>query len=142
MAKGRNHVNPQAAEAANEQVESAAFRAPNLWVETQAKAFDQIDEVARRWLDRRRDDLDHARRSFEAMRDADNLSDLMRIQQDWVLGAMRRGTADIAEFGGMALNLTQRTTSQIVRVGEETADDMERAGLELRSVAGSKHPGG
>ena len=62
MAKGRNHVNPQAAEAANEQVVSAAFRAPNLWVETQAKAFDQIDEVARRWLDRRRDDLDHARR--------------------------------------------------------------------------------
>ena len=66
----------------------------------------------------------------------------MRIQQDWVLAAMRRGTADIAEFGGMALNLTQRTTSEIVRVGEETADDMERARRELRSVAGSKHPGG
>jgi hypothetical protein len=79
------------------------------------------------WLDRRREALDEARQSFEAMKEADNVRDLVRIQQGWALASTHRLTADFAEFGGMALNLTRRTTSQIVRVGEEAADNVERA---------------
>lgn len=126
-------------EGAEEQVETAAFRAPDLWVESQAKAFEQIDEVARRWLDRRREALDATRQSFEEMRSSDNVSELIRIQQDWVFGQMRRLAADFVEFGGMALNLAQRTTVQAGRTAEGAAHDMERAGHEFASAAGARH---
>ncbi|HUH83301.1 MAG TPA: phasin family protein [Stellaceae bacterium] len=127
-------------EGAEEQVETTAFRAPDLWVESQAKAFEQIDEVARRWLDRRREALDATRQSFEEMRSSDNIGELMRIQQEWMVGQMRRLVADFVEFSGIALNLAQRATSQAGRTAEGAAHDMERAGHELGNAAtGGRH---
>jgi Phasin protein len=137
MARKRNLEQPHA-ERAEEQVIGAAFRGPDLWVESQAKAFDRFDEVARRWLDRRREALDATRQSFEEMRDSSDLGERMRIQQEWVLGSMRRITADFVELSGITLNLMQGATTQIARAAEGTAHDMTHAGREFASVAGSK----
>ena len=137
MARKRN-LEQQHAERADEQAVASAFRAPDLWVESQAKAFERFDEAARRWLDRRREALDATRQSFEDMRDSSDLAELMRIQQDWVLGSMRRLTADFVELSGVALNLAQSATAQIARTTEGTTQDMAHAGRELASAAGSK----
>jgi hypothetical protein len=131
MARKRN------VERAEEQVIGSAFRAPDLWVETQAKAFERFDEVARRWLDRRREALDATRQSLEEMQGSSDLGECMRIQQDWVLGSMRRLTADFVELSGIALNLAQGAATQTARAVESTAREMAEAGGEL-AAAGSK----
>jgi Phasin protein len=137
MARKRN-LEQQHVERAEEQAMGSAFRGPDLWVESQAKAFDRFDEVARRWLDRRREALDATRQSFEEMRDSSDLGELMRIQQEWVRGSVRRLTADFVELSGIALNLAQGATTQIARAAEGATHDMAQAGSELASAAGSK----
>ncbi|HEV2546936.1 MAG TPA: phasin family protein [Stellaceae bacterium] len=137
MARKRN-LEQQHVERAEEQVMGSAFRGQDLWVESQAKAFDRFDEVARRWLDRRREALDATRQSLEEMRDSSDLGELMRIQQEWVVGSMRRITADFVELSGIALNLAQGATTQLARAAEGSAHDMAHAGRELASAAGSK----
>jgi Phasin protein len=137
MARKRT-LEQQHAERAEEQAMGSALRGPDLWVESQAKAFDRFDEVARRWLDRRREALDATRQSFEEMRDSSDFGELMRIQQEWVLGSMRRLTADFVELSGIALNLAQGATTQIARAAEGTAHEVAHAGRELASAAGSK----
>jgi Phasin protein len=128
----------QAAEERQEQVVSAATRASDLWIESQARLFEAFDEVARRWLDRRREALDAARQSFEELRNDNSIGGLMRIQQEWVVGSMNRLAADIAELSGAVLNVAQATASRIDRARGGPARDLGQTGEELMSVAGSK----
>jgi hypothetical protein len=131
MARKRN------VERAEEQVIGSAFRVPDLWIETQANAFKRFDEVAQRWLDRRREALDATRQSLEEMRGSNDLGECMRIQSDWVLGSMRRLTADFVELSSIALNLAQGAATQTARAMESTTREMAEAGGEL-AAAGSK----
>jgi Phasin protein len=126
----------EAAERSVRQLSSVASETPGLWVESQARVFEHFDEVARRWLDRRREALDATRRSFEEMRGTDNVGDLMRVQQEWVFGSLQRLAADVSELGTAAFNLAQATATQVGRAAERTAGDVERAGQEMMS--GSK----
>jgi hypothetical protein len=129
---------PEAAEEQEEQVVSAATRASDLWIESQARLFEEFDDVARHWLDRRREALDAARQSFEELRNDNSIGGLMRIQQEWVIGSMNRLAADIAELSGAVLNIAQATASRIARATEGAAHESEQAGQELMSAAGSK----
>jgi hypothetical protein len=128
----------QAAEEQEEQVVSAATRASDLWIESQARLFEELDEVARHWLDRRREALDAARQSFEELRNDNSIGGLMRIHQEWVIGSMNRLAADIAELSGAVLNIAQATASRIGRARGEATRDPEQTGEELMSAAGSK----
>jgi HAMP domain-containing protein len=124
-------------ERAEEQVTGYAFRAPGLWVESQANAFKRFDEVARRWLDRRQEALDATRQSLDEMRGSRDVGELMRIQSDWVFGSMRRLIADFGELSIIALNLAQGATTRMAWATESTTRDMAEAGREL-ATAGSK----
>jgi phasin protein len=117
--------------------EQSTFRVPGLWIEGQANAFERFDQVARRWLDRRRDALDATRQSFEEMRASSDVGELMRIQQDWLFGSVRRLTADCADLSGIALNFAQGATTQMARATESTTQEMAEGGAEL-AAAGSK----
>jgi hypothetical protein len=128
----------ESAEGQDEQVVSAATRASELWIESQARIFEKFDEIARRWLNRRREALDAARQSFEDLRNDNSIGGLMRIQQEWVIGSMNRLAADITEFGGAVLNIAQATASQIGRATGGATGGVEHTGQELMSTAGSK----
>jgi Phasin protein len=119
----------EAVEQQEEQVVSATTRASDLWIESQARLFEEFDEVARHWLDRRREALDAARQSFEELRNDNSIGGLMRIHQEWMIGSMNRLAADIAELSGVVLNIAQATAARIGRAGGEE---------ELMSAAGSK----
>ncbi len=138
MARRRTHTEQDEAEQLTDRVGSVVPKTADLWVETQARLFEQADEVARRWLDRRREALDAARQSMEEMRRSGDIAELMRIQQDWVLGAVRRVTADITEMTGAALTFSQASASRIGQAGEGMAHDLERAGHDALTAAGSK----
>jgi hypothetical protein len=118
--------------------EGADIRASDFWIESQARIFERFDEIARHWLDRRREDLDATRQSFEQLRSSNNIAELMRVQQEWVIGSMNRLAADMAELGTAAAKLAQTSVSQIGRTTEARANQLERAGEEIMSAAGSK----
>jgi hypothetical protein len=128
----------QAAEEQEEQVVAAATRASDLWIESQARLFDAFDEVARRWLERRREALDAARQSLEELRNDNSIGGLVRIQQEWAVGSMNRLAADIAELSGAVLTIAQATASRIGRATAGATRNLEQTGEELMSVAGSK----
>lgn len=128
----------QAVEEQEEQVVSAATRASDLWIESQARLFEEFDEVARRWLDRRREALDAARQSFEELRNDNSVGGLMGIQQERVIGSMNRLAADFAELSGAVFTIAQATASRIGRATGGATRDLEQTGETLMSVAGSK----
>jgi hypothetical protein len=132
----RRSTEHEAAERSARQFSAPA--ASDLWVESQARIFEQFDEVARRWLDRRREALDATRQSLEEMRSTDNVGELMRVQQQWVFGSLQRLAADMSELGTAAFTLTQAAASQVSKTVERTGGDAERTGHEMMSVAGSK----
>jgi hypothetical protein len=127
----------KAAEGQDEQAVSAATRASELWIEGQARIFEEFDDV-RRWLDRRREALDTARQSFEDLRNDTSIAGLIRVHQEWVIGSMNRLAADIAELNGAVLNIAQVTASRMGRATGGATRDLEQTGHELISAAGSK----
>jgi hypothetical protein len=131
----KHSAKQEAAEGREEHVVSAATRALDLWIESQARIFEQFDEVARPWLDRR---LDAARQSFEEFRNDNSLGGVMRVQQEWVIGSMNRLAADIAELNGAVLNIAQAAGSRIGRVAGGATRDSEQTDQEFVSAAGSK----
>jgi len=138
MARRRIQAEREDAERAGEGVRSAVATGAETWIDSQMKFFDQMDEVARHWLDRRREALDATRRSMEELRSAENVGDLLRIQQDWVFSALQRLTADVTELSGAALSLPRVGVQRMVQAGEATVHELERAGHEALSAAGSK----
>jgi hypothetical protein len=101
MPRKRNAA--QDAEGQEQQIGSAATRALDLWIENQERIFKEFDEVARRWLDRRREALEAARQTFEELRNDNSLGCVMRVQQEWAIRSMNRLAADIAELSGAVL---------------------------------------
>jgi hypothetical protein len=138
MMPRKRNPEQEAAAGHEEQVVSAATRASDLWIETQTSIFEEFDEVARRWLDRRREALDATRQSFAEFRNDNSLGGVMRVQQEWVIASMNRLAADMAELSGAVLNIAQAMASRIGRIGEAATRDVEQTGQELMSGAGSK----
>jgi hypothetical protein len=134
----RRSTEHEAAERSPQQFFTVASATSEFWVESQARVFDHFDEVARRWLDRRREALDATRRSFEEMRGTDNVGELMRVQQEWAFGLLQRLAAEMSELSTAAFNLAQVAATQVNRTAEGTARDLERASHEMMSAAGSK----
>ena len=99
--------------------------------ESQTRTLDHIDEVMSRWIDA-------ARQSLEEMRECSTIGELMRVQQEWIVGSMRRTATDVTQFGKMTMDIAQRATSQIERTTARSAGEAERVGQEFASAAGSK----
>ena len=113
-------------------------RANEVWMESQATFFEHFDEVARRWLDRRREALDSTRQSIDEIRRSGDIADVFRIQQQWVAGSMQRLTSDLGELSQAAIKLTQRASEQLGRIAESSVQEGERSSRDLLSTAGSK----
>lgn len=134
----RRSTEHEAAERSERQFYPVASGTSGLWVESQARVFEHFDEVARRWLDRRRESLDATGQSLEEMRSTDNVVELMRIQQEWAFGSLQRLATDMSELSTATFNLAQVAATQVGKTVERTARDVERTGHEMMSVAGSK----
>lgn len=114
-------------ERAREHVEGAAQKTTGAWIEGQATLFNQVDNVARRWLDRRREALDATRQSLDEMKHCGDMRDILRIQQDWVMGALRRVMADFSELTKATLEVSQGTVSRVGQTTRAIGEDMGRA---------------
>ena len=138
MQAERDDTETEQAERAGEHARAAVATGADSWMESQMRVFDQIDEMARHWLDRRREALDATRRSMEEMRACEHMGDVFRIQQEWLLGSLQRITADVAELSGAAMALPRAGMQRLREAGESTVHELERAGHDALSAAGSK----
>ena len=130
MARKRS-ADQERPERAAERLQSLTSSAGDLWLESQTRTLDHVDDMTRRWIDA-------ARESLDEMKECSNLGELMRLQQEWMMRSMRRAAIDFAEFGRMTMDLAQSATSQIGLATERAAGDAERASQEFASAAGSK----
>lgn len=121
-----------------EQAGGTLAKANETWLENQAALFEHFDEMARRWLERRREALDATRQSLEELRSAGDGGEILRIQQEWLLGSMRRLSADLGELCHVAFTLSHRTVDQIGGAAERGIQHAERSRDEMLSVAGAK----
>lgn len=140
MARRRTQTEPERdeTERVGEPIRSAMSGGTDIWIDSQMKLFEQIEEVARHWLDRRREALDATRRTMEEMRGCEHVGDLMRLQQEWIFGALQRLTADVAELGGAAFTLPRVGAARLGQAGDGMVHEIGRAGSEALSAAGSK----
>ncbi|HUJ97176.1 MAG TPA: phasin family protein [Stellaceae bacterium] len=121
--------------------EAAARKGMELLLGNQTILLHHMNEMTKRWLERRREDLDAARQSLDDMGGCENWGEVLRVQQQWMLGSMRRLTADLTEFASGALSLSQRAASRFGETSEAAAREWQRAGSEAvstLSAAGAK----
>ena len=124
---------------ADEQLESAAGRSGDFWIETHANVVDHMNQVARRWLDRRHDALDATREAIDDMRSCHDVGELFRIQQQWMLGSVKRLTADLSELAAATFELSRRSSTQLGQAAAAAADDTERASRKALRAASPRH---
>jgi hypothetical protein len=121
--------------------EAAARKGMDLLLGNQTILLHHMNEVTKHWLERRRDDIDAARQSLDDIGHCENWGEVLRIQQEWMLGSMRRLSADLAELASGALSLSQRAASRFGETTEAAAREWQRAGSEAvstLSAAGAK----
>jgi len=118
------------AERATNQLQSAASTGVTAWIDTQAEIFDHVDNVARRWIDRRREALDATRRSLDQLRQCENVGDLVHIQQDWFAGSMRRAFADLSDLTAATLGASKTAVWRVEKASQSMASDIAQAGHE------------
>jgi hypothetical protein len=119
-------------------VVSAMATGGDAWMESHAELLEQIDQISRRWLQSRREAIDATRQSIAELQGARDLSDVMRVQQDWLAGTWQRFTTDFQALTSMALYYQRRTMNWAGEAAEVAGDQMRRGEQAMLSAAGAK----
>jgi hypothetical protein len=119
-------------------VVSAMVTGGDAWMESHAELLEQIDQISRRWLQSQREAIDATRQSIAELQRARDLSDVMRVQQDWLAGTWQRFTADFQTLTSIALYYQQRTMNWAGEAAEVAGDQMRRGEQAMLSAAGAK----
>jgi hypothetical protein len=123
----------QPTERASDSLASLVTKGQGLWLETQAELLREMNELAQNWTERRREDLDAAQQSMERMRE---FADHMRMQQEWIVGSMRRWATDVEAWATMTGNLWQRSLVRAAEAGRHASEEVRTAGEAVASAAG------
>jgi hypothetical protein len=73
---------------------SAMTRSAEAWLESQADLLHEVDALTHAWVQRRRETIEEMRQSIEEMRNSREPTDMLRIQQEWLTGSLRRVASD------------------------------------------------
>lgn len=119
-------------------VVSAMATGGDAWMEGHAELLEQIDQISRRWLQSQREAIDATRQSIAELQRARDLSDVMRVQQDWLAGTWQRFTSDFQVLTSMALYYQRRTLNWANDAAEATGEQVRRGEQAMLSAAGAK----
>ena len=119
-------------------VVSAMATGGDAWMESHAELLQQIDQVSRRWLQSQREAIEATRQSIAELQRARDLSDVMRVQQDWLAGTWQRFTTDLQALTSMALYYQRRTMAWAGEAAEAGGEQMRRGEQVMLSAAGAK----
>jgi hypothetical protein len=150
MANGKRARGDANAARARADPAPAATRRAGAWFDSQADMLHEVDAVTQAWVQRRREMIEALQQSIAEMRNSHELADMLRIQQAWFIGSLRRVASDLEAWAGLAGTMWQRTVLRFTEAGRSTAEDVGRAGdsiasgsreAQVLSTAGSKPRG-
>jgi hypothetical protein len=128
---------------------SAVTQSAGAWLEGQAELLHEVNAMTQAWLQRRRETIAEMRQSIEEMRNSRELADLLRIQQEWLTGSLRRVASDFEAWATLGSNMWQRSMLRFTEAGQSAAHDVRRtsdsavsgSSEAMLSTAGSKPRG-
>lgn len=147
----RKHARADAeAGPASTDLASAATRSAEAWLDGNAELLREVDTMTREWVERRRETIDAARQSVNEMQKSRELADLLRIQQEWFTGSLRRVASDLDACVALAGLMWTRIMLHFTGAAQSSVEDVRRAGgpvvsasenASMLSTAGSKPRG-
>ena len=114
----------------------------NLWFATHAELLANVDALTHAWLNRRREGVDSMREAIQQMTECRDPAEMLTIQQDWLSGAFRRASEDVAMLNERIASMTQKATSDFEKVVHKVAAPLHTVSEEMRQGAGNKPHGG
>src|SRR5882724_1154848 len=113
------HEVPMSAAAFNKPMADIFAHSADLWFTTQAGLLADVDALTHAWLHRRREDLEAMRQALQRMTGCQDPAEILRIQQEWISGAFRRATDDIATLNTAVSSMTMKATADLERAAAE-----------------------
>ena len=114
----------------------------NLWFATHAELLANVDALTHAWLNRRREGVDSMREAIQQMTECRDPAEMLSIQQDWLSGAFRRASEDVAMLNDRIASMTQKATTDFEKAARKVAEPLYAVSEEMRQAAGNKPHGG
>ena len=130
-----------AAEAASDRnsLGNALAQSAESWLAAQAELLASIETLSQDWLRRRREDIDAARDTVQRLSECREPSDIFRVQQDWLAGAIKRAQSDISAVNNGIASMTRAATSEFEATLRAATQSIRAAEGEMfRAAAGNK----
>jgi Phasin protein len=110
----------------------------NLWFATHAELLANVDALTHAWLNRRREGVNSMREAIQQMTECRDPAEMLRIQQDWLSGALRRASEDVAMLNERIATVTQKATTDFEKAARNVVAPLYAVGEEMRQAAGNK----
>jgi hypothetical protein len=110
----------------------------NLWFTTHAELLANVDALTHAWVSRRREGIGAMREAIQQMTESQDPAEMLRIQQDWLSGAFRRASQDIAALNEGVVSMTQKATTDFEKAARKVAEPLHAVGEEMLKAAGNK----
>ena len=121
-----------------EKVASAMARCGEVMVEGQAELLDEVDQAAQRWMENRRAAIDATRQAISEMQQVRDVSDILRVQQEWWARAWQRFNIDVQALASLATHYQRRAMMWGGEMAQATEEQMERSEAVMLRAAGDK----
>jgi hypothetical protein len=124
-----------------EKVVSAMTASGDAWIERQAELLEHVDQLSKRWLQNRREAIDATRQSFAEVQRARDLTDLMRVQQEWFSGSLQRFASDFEALTSISLSYSRRSMMWLGETAQAAQESVQHGEQVTLSTAGAKPSG-
>ncbi len=110
----------------------------NLWFQTHTDLLANVDRLTHAWLTRRREGIDAMREAIQLMTECQDPAEMLGIQQEWLSGALRRTSEEIAALNEGIASMTQKATAEFEKAARKAAEPSHTVGEEMLMAAGNK----
>ena len=126
-----------AARTARDQASNAAA-ASDAWMQEQAELLESVQQVSNNWLENRRQSIVATRQALAQLQQCRDISDFVRVQNEWLADTVQRAAYDFDTFTTMAVGYSRRA---MMWLGELTQSSQQPVQRSEQATAGAK-PGG
>ena len=113
-------------------------RNADLYLATQLHLLDSVDALTQAWLDRSREGVDAARGVMRQLVASKDVSDVLRVQQQWLSGALRRTVDNISELGTGLSSAGSKVVANFERESRNAPGPHFPLNDEMMKAAGNK----
>jgi hypothetical protein len=124
--------------AAGNALGSAFTRSAEVWLGAQADLLASTEAMMTDWLRRRREGIEASRRTVQEMSKCSDPADMLRVQQDWLSGVLKRVTEDLGMLNDSVASLSRSTTTSLEEAALAMTQGAQAANDSALRAAGNK----